>query len=213
MSAVQWVFQQKRSAGLGTDTSHGRPRLFVPMIGSLRTVGVVGCSREDPACFDDPEQRPMLETCASLMALSIERDQLFVEAQQAQVQVQSEQLRNSLLSAVSHDLRTPLATIAVSASSLLEIRRIKPASKMEMVQTVVDESRRAARQVDNLLGMARLNAGAVVLHREWEVLEELVGVVAVAAATRAERTAKFVCRSAKIFRWFGSPASCSSKCW
>ncbi len=176
-SAVQWVLENNRSAGLGTDRHATATALFVPMIGSLRTVGIVGIQPQDPACFDDPENVRMLETCASLIALSIERDQLFVEAQQAQVLVQTEQLRNSLLSAVSHDLRTPLATIAVTASSLLENPgESNSATKEEIVQTVVDESRRAARQVDNLLGMARLNAGAVVLHRDWEVLEELVGV-------------------------------------
>ncbi len=177
LPAVQWVLQNNRSAGLGTDRHSNAAALFVPMIGSLRTVGVIGVQPQDPGCFDDPENVRMLETCASLIALSIERDQLFVEAQQAQVLVQTEQLRNSLLSAVSHDLRTPLATIAVTASSLLD-DPAEPisATKVEIVQTVVDESRRAARQVDNLLGMARLTAGAVVLHRDWEVLEELVGV-------------------------------------
>ncbi len=129
----------------------------------------------------------MLETCASLIALSIERDKSFMEAQQAQVQVQSEQLRNSLLSAVSHDLRTPLATIAVTSSSLLEgATEQNWSSKLDLVQIVVDESRRLARQVDNLLGMARLNAGTIVLHRDWEVFEELVGV----ALARLERDLK-----------------------
>jgi two-component system sensor histidine kinase KdpD len=177
IAAAEWVLSTRRTGGLGTETLPGATALFVPMIGAQRTVGALGIRPNDPDCFQDPEQREMLETCASLIALSIERDQSFIEAQQAQVQVQSEQLRNSLLSAVSHDLRTPLATIAVTASSLLEdsTDQSRPL-KLEMVQTVVDESSRLARQVDNLLGMARLNSGPVILHRDWEALEELVGV-------------------------------------
>jgi two-component system sensor histidine kinase KdpD len=177
ITVAQWVLDYGRTAGLGTDTFPNATALFVPMVGAQRTVGALGVLPHDTACFLDTEQRQMLETCASLVALSIERDQSFIEAQQAQLQVQSEQLRNSLLSAVSHDLRTPLATIAVTASSLLEDSTEQSwPLKLDMVQTVVDESRRLARQVDNLLGMARLNSGTIVLHREWEVLEDLVGV-------------------------------------
>lgn len=151
--------------------------LFVPMRGAQRAIGVLGIQPRDPEFFLDPDQHQMLETCASLIALSIERDQSFVQAQQAQVEVQSEQLRNSLLSAVSHDLRTPLATIAVTATSLLEDSTEQNWSlKLERAQTVVDEARRLARQVDNLLGMARINSGTIVLNREWEALEELVGI-------------------------------------
>src|SRR5262249_5737120 len=91
--------------------------------------------------------------------------------------VQSEQLRNSLLSSVSHDLRTPLAMIAVTASGLLEDSTEQNwLDKRDMLETVVDESHRLARQVDNLLGMARLSSGTIVLNQDGEVLEELIGV-------------------------------------
>ena len=110
------------------------------------------------ARFLDPEQRRLLETCASLIALSIERDESVLEAQQAQLQVEAEQLRNSLLSSVSHDLRTPLATIAGTA---VELARTSAADDdRELLQTIVDESRRLARLVENLLDMARLDSGA-----------------------------------------------------
>ncbi len=119
----------------------------------------------------------MLETCANLIALSIERDQSLADVQQAQLQMQSEQLRNSLLSSVSHDLRTPLATIAVTVSSLLdESGETDVASKREILQTVVDESNRVSRQVENLLDMARLNSGTIALSRDWHVFEELIGI-------------------------------------
>jgi two-component system sensor histidine kinase KdpD len=96
-----------------------------------------------------------------------------LQAHEAQLQVQAEQLRNSLLSSVSHDLRTPLATIAGTASSLLEGASGRD---REALRTLVDESQRLARLFENLLDMARLDSGSIVLNRQWHVLEEIVGV-------------------------------------
>jgi two-component system sensor histidine kinase KdpD len=150
--------------------------LFVPLIGSQRTVGAVGVKPNDPERFLDPDQRRMLETCASLIALSFERDQSVLEAHEAQLRVQAEQLRNALLSSVSHDLRTPLAAIAGASSSLLEAGPEQdPATRRELLQTLVDESHRLTRLVDNLLDMTRLESGTVVLNKQWHVLEEIVG--------------------------------------
>ena len=97
-----------RWPGPDTDTLPSATALFVPLVGSQRTIGALGVRPTDMGRFRDPEQRRLLETCASLIALSIERDQSVLEAQHVQVQMQAEQLRNSLLSSVSHDLRTPL---------------------------------------------------------------------------------------------------------
>ena len=147
------------------------------MIGSQGLFGVLVVSPSDPARFSDVADCRMLDTCASLIALSIERDLSRTEAHQAQLKVQSEKFRNALLSSVSHDMRTPLAMIAVTASGLMDDSVAhNEAEKREMLETVVDESNRLARQVDNLLEMARLNAGALTINRQWHVLEELVGV-------------------------------------
>jgi two-component system sensor histidine kinase KdpD len=170
---AQWVTTNNKLAGAGTDTLPNATALFAPMIGSQRTVGALGVRPKDEGRLRDPDQQRLLETCASLIALSIERDQSVLEAHQAQLQVETEQLRNSLLNSVSHDLRTPLATIAGAASSLLER---SAGEDEELLQTVMDESRRLARLVDNLLRMASLDAGAVTLNRQWHVLEEGLGV-------------------------------------
>jgi two-component system sensor histidine kinase KdpD len=114
-----------------------------------------------------------LETCASLIALSFERDESVLQAHQAQLQVEAEQLRNSLLNSVSHNLRTPLATIAGATSSVLEH---SSGQDRELLQSAVDESRRLARLLENLLRMARLDAGSVTLNRQWHVLEEVIGL-------------------------------------
>jgi two-component system sensor histidine kinase KdpD len=117
-----------------------------------------------------------LETCASLIALSLERDQSVLKAHDAQLQIQTEQLRNALLSSVSHDLRTPLAVIAGASSSLMESGIDQdPGARHDLLRTLVDESRRLTRLVDNLLDMTRLESGNVALNKQWHVLEEIVG--------------------------------------
>jgi two-component system, OmpR family, sensor histidine kinase KdpD len=177
LTAALWVAENVQSAGLGTETYPGGSALLVPMIGAERTIGVLGVRPHDADRFLETDEQRMLETCANLFALSIERDESRSEVQQAQVQMESERLRNALLSSVSHDLRTPLATIAVTASSLLAGDGDQSwAAKREVLETVVDESHRLAHQVDNLLDMARLNAGKVDLDRDWQVVEEMVGV-------------------------------------
>jgi len=156
--------------------------LFVPMLGLNRKIGVLGVKPISITRFDDLEEARLLETCAGVVALSLERDRSINEAHRSQLQLQqsksevaAEQLRNSLLNAMSHDLRTPLATIAVTASSLLDSSSDNGvAAKREMLQTVVDESLRLGRQVENLLEMARLNSGVIAAHAEWEAIEELI---------------------------------------
>ena len=183
-SAARWVFEHHQPAGLGTDSHPEIGCLLVPMVGAQQTCGVLAVWPRDASRLQDSEDRHMLETCANLIALSLERDRWLQDAQQALVQVQSEQLRNALLSAVSHELQTPLATIAVTATGLLESSGSRlDGTEREMLQTVVDESYRLTRQVENLLDMARLDAGPIRLDRDWEVLEELVG----AAIARLKR--------------------------
>jgi two-component system sensor histidine kinase KdpD len=177
---AEWVTQNGKIAGAGTDTLPNATALFVPLVGSQRSIGALGVRPKDATQLLDPEQRRLLESCASLIALAIERDESVLDVQQAQLKIEAEQLRNSLLSSVSHDLRTPLATIAGTASNLLEHA---PPADSEPLQTIVDESLRLSRLVDNLLDMARLDAGAVVLNRQWHVLEEVVGL-ALAAVKR-----------------------------
>lgn len=173
---ARWVADHSQPAGAGTDTLPSATALFVPLVGSQRTVGAVGVRPSDPGRFQGPDQRRLLESCASLIALSLERDESVLEAHEARLRVQAEQLRNSLLSSVSHDLRTPLAAIAGASSSLLEAPPDQPpAARRELLQTILDEARRLGRLVDNLLDMTRLTSGALALNRQWHVLEEVVG--------------------------------------
>lgn len=173
---AQWVTEHEQTAGAGTDTLPNATALFVPLIGSQRTVGAIGIRPREENTYFDPEQRRLLETCASLIALSIERDQSVLEAHEAQLRVQAEQLRSALLSSVSHDLRTPLAAIAGASASLLDnSQALAEGVREELLQSIVEESSRLARLVNNLLDMTRLESGAVTLNKQWHVLEEIIG--------------------------------------
>ncbi|MCZ2340937.1 MAG: DUF4118 domain-containing protein, partial [Bacteroidales bacterium] len=173
---AQWVADHDRTAGLGTDTLPNATAYFVPLVGSQRTVGTLGVRPVDLQWLLDPEQRRLLETCVDLIALAIERDQSTLDAAEAQLRVKAEQLRNSLLSSVSHDLRTPLAAIAGAATSLLEGSAGQDTeTRQELLQTVVGEAHRLTRLVENLLEMTRLESGTAEPNKQWHVLEEVVG--------------------------------------
>ena len=180
----RWVYEHRQMAGLGTETLPGAQALYVPLIASQGIVGVLGVKPADTHAFADPEQLHLLETFANQAALAIERAQLAEEAQQAQVRAEAERLRNALLSSVSHDLRTPLATIMGSASSLLENgTHFQRGTWQDLLQSIVDEAERLNRLVSNLLDMTRLEAGTLAVKKEWHPLEEVVG----AALARMEK--------------------------
>jgi two-component system sensor histidine kinase KdpD len=110
------------------------------------------------------------------VALAIERTRLSEEAQKAHVRVETERMRNAILSSVSHDLRTPLATITGAASSLLDEQgRIDPTTRLELARSIYREADRLDRLLKNLLDMMRIEAGAVQLNKEWHPLDEVVG--------------------------------------
>jgi two-component system sensor histidine kinase KdpD len=123
----------------------------------------------------DPEVRRLLEACANQLALALERDQLAIEAADARIQAEAEQVRSSLLSSVSHDLKTPLAAIAGASSSLLESSSLDQDTRRQLLETVADEAARLNRLLENILQMSKLDAGAATPNCQWHVLEELVG--------------------------------------
>jgi two-component system sensor histidine kinase KdpD len=126
--------------------------------------------------FGDPEERHLLDTFAGLIGSALERSQLADEARRAQLRVETEQLRNSLLSSVSHDLRTPLGVVTGATSTLLDEHGPRdPVVRRELLQTAHEEALRLNRLVRNLLDMTRLEAGALRVHEELQPLEEVVG--------------------------------------
>jgi len=130
-----------------------------------------------------PEQRQQLETFAVLSAIALERVHYVEVAQQATVQIESERLRNSLLSALSHDLRTPLAALYGLADTLVNATPGLAGPPRELAQAIGSEARRMNALVNNLLDMAKLQSGAVQLNRQWQPLEEVVGSALAASAS------------------------------
>ncbi|MFY4731092.1 DUF4118 domain-containing protein, partial [Nitrospira sp. BLG_2] len=116
---AQWVYDHSERAGLGTDTLPGASALYLPLVCSTGPIGVIALRPKSAALLLDPGQLHLLESLVNQVALALERTRLSDEAQQAHVRAETERMRNAILSSVSHDLRTPLATITGAASSLV----------------------------------------------------------------------------------------------
>ena len=172
---AQWSYAKAEPAGHGTDTLTASPVLYLPLAAPMRLRGVLAVQPEDPSRLAVPEQRRLLDTCASLLAISLERIHYIEVARASTVQMESERLRNSLLAAVSHDLRTPLASVQGLAESLLHARPPLPEPAAGTAGALHEAALRINALVTNLLDMARLQAGAVQLDRQWQPLEEVVG--------------------------------------
>ena len=175
MGIAQWAYDHAEAAGCGTDTLPGSPVLYVPLKAPMRLRGVLAIEPKDPARLLGPEQRQLLDTCASLLAISLERIHYVDVAQSTTVQMESERLRNSLLSAISHDLRTPLASLVGMAESLTMTQPAPSGEQLQMVKGISQAAQRMNSLVNNLLDMARLESGQVQLNLQWQPLEEVVG--------------------------------------
>lgn len=149
--------------------------LYLPLKASMRIRGVLAVAFPQPAPELLPENQALLEALASLIAIAIERLHYVDVAHATQLDMVSERLRSSILSALSHDLRTPLTALVGLADSLSLIKPPLSANALETAQAMHEQASRLAGLVSNLLDMARLNAGNVSLRREWQPLEEVIG--------------------------------------
>ncbi len=168
--AADWVFEHGEQAGRDTETLPSAAALYLPLLGENSTLGVVGFQPSTPGVIGT-SQRLLLETFVNGLALAMERANLAREFHDARIQVESEKIRSALLSSISHDLRTPLTSIAGAASSL----RAGLGDSHELSETIYQESMRLNVQVQNLLDMTRLQSGDVELNMDWQSVEELVG--------------------------------------
>jgi two-component system, OmpR family, sensor histidine kinase KdpD len=180
---ARWAFDHERPAGWGTDTLPASACLMLPLKAPMRLRGVLAIEpRAGGARPWSPEERQLLETCGALLAISLERIHYIEVAQGSTLQMESERLRNSLLSAISHDLRTPLASLVGLADTLALTAPPPTREQDEIVRAIRESALRMNSLVNNLLDMARLEAGAVKLNRQWQPLEEVVGSALAACA-------------------------------
>ena len=144
--------------------------LYLPLVVSRGAVGAVGIRPGGEGRPFDSERLHLLEAFASQIALAVERTNLAAEAQAATLQAETERMRSSLLASVSHDLRTPLAAIAGASGTLVRAGDgIAPDTRRELLESINEQAERLNRFIANLLDMTRLEAGAIHLHKEWQL--------------------------------------------
>ncbi|RYY68318.1 MAG: two-component system sensor histidine kinase KdbD, partial [Comamonadaceae bacterium] len=182
-SVADWVFRHGQPAGLATATLAAQPWHYVPLKAPMRVRGVLALSPAQARWLLIPEQAQQLDTLARQIAIALERVHYVDVAQHAVVEMESERLRNALLGAISHDVRTPLTALIALAESL---QTLPPSEHGAAAAAIVAQARALHALVNNLLDMARLEAGggAVSLRRDWQSVEEVVG-----SAIRAARPA------------------------
>jgi two-component system sensor histidine kinase KdpD len=170
-----WVGDNGRPAGRGTETHAGAAVVCVPVATGQTVLGVLAM-RPSGRLPPDAEERSFLEAFVRQVALTIERARLGGEARAAAVRARAEETRTSLLSAVSHDLRTPLAAITGAGTALrMDQGRLGADQQKELLDTICDEAGRMDRLIGNILDMVRLEAGGPAARREWVPLEEVIG--------------------------------------
>jgi two-component system sensor histidine kinase KdpD len=175
LGIAQWSFDRGQPAGFGTDTLPGSEVLYMPLRAPTHARGVLAVRANNRRLLRIPEQRQLLDTFAALIAIALERVHYVGVAQEALLNMESERLRNSLLAALSHDLRTPLTVLVGLAESLPLTKPALSATQSETAQAIQEEARRMSALVTNLLDMARIESGEVKLNLEWQPLEEVVG--------------------------------------
>ena len=156
----------------GAGTAQATDAIYLPLRAPMRVRGVLVLQS---ALAMQPEMLQLLQTCAAQIALAVERVHYVDVAQATQVEMASERLRNSLLSAMSHDVRTPLTAIVGMSGTLAGSHGLTPEARQELAAAIEEEAQRMEQLVTNLLDMARLQAGPVQLNLQWQMLEEVVG--------------------------------------
>jgi len=175
--AVRWAYEHGEAAGSGTTRCADAEVLAVPLRTTGARLGVVLARPKTPDRPFDSEQRRTIEAMADHAAAALERTMLAERHDAARLEVEAERLRTALLSSLSHDLRTPLGSIEGAASSLLlDDAALSVETRRELVETILEESRRMTRLVGNLLDMVRVEAGGLAMQKSWQPLEEALGV-------------------------------------
>ena len=178
MGAAKWTWKSEREAGRGADTLPGARRLFLPLRTSRGIVGVVGVDgeREGVERRLSPEDRRLLNSLLDQAAVAIERVNLVEEMDRAKLDAESDRLRGALLTSISHDLKTPLATVMGAAGTLREFNgSLSDESRRALLQSIFEEAERLHRFIDNLLNMTKLESGAVVPNFIVYDLREAIG--------------------------------------
>jgi two-component system sensor histidine kinase KdpD len=176
LAAANWAWGNDRPAGRGSDTLPGAKRLFLPMRTGRGAIGVIGIDDDRTGPLLTPDQRRLLDALVDQGALAIERVLLVEDMDRVKRTVESDRLRSALLTSISHDLKTPLASVLGAASTLRDLSRgLGESEKRDLLATVIDESERLNRFIANLLDMTKLESGAIVPNTAPHDIGEIVG--------------------------------------
>ncbi|HEX5036644.1 MAG TPA: sensor histidine kinase KdpD [bacterium] len=175
-AVAHWASKNAKSAGKGTQTLPMAKAIFFPLIGSRGVIGVAGIRPSEDTAFLESAGQHFVESVIGQGALAIERAMLAEEARSAEVEAEREGLMSALLSSVSHDLRTPLTSIAGAAGTLLDQdQKLSPEDRRRLLESIEDESARLNRLVENILQITKIESGNVALRKEKHSLEEIIG--------------------------------------
>jgi two-component system, OmpR family, sensor histidine kinase KdpD len=176
LAAANWAWSNDRPAGRGSDTLPGAKRLFLMMRTGRGPIGVIGIDNDRSGPLLTPDQRRLLDALVDQGALAIERVLLVEDMDQVKRTVESERLRSALLTSISHDLKTPLASVLGAASTMRDLAgNLSDAEKRDLLGTVIEESERLNRFIANLLDMTKLESGAVIPRTALHDVSEIVG--------------------------------------
>ncbi len=193
LAVAAWAFKQGQPAGRGTDTLPAAAARYIPLKTARGVIGVLGVKPADPGSYLAPEARRLLEAFSSQAALAIERAELAEQARQAQLSRATEELQRALLNSISHDLRTPLATITGALSSLAEDdpgmseeQALDAATRSSLITVAREEAERLNRLVGNMLDMTRIEAGALRATQELYDVQEVISAALDRLGSRLE---------------------------
>jgi len=176
LAAANWAWGNDRPAGRGSDTLPGAKRLFLPMRTGRGPIGVIGIDDDRSGPLLTPDQRRLLDALVDQGALAIERVLLVEDMDKVKRTVESDRLRSALLTSISHDLKTPLASVLGAASTMRDLSSgLTDDEKRDLLATVIDESERLNRFIANLLDMTKLESGAIVPNTARQDIGEIVG--------------------------------------
>ncbi|MGY3450561.1 DUF4118 domain-containing protein [Bradyrhizobium sp. USDA 4353] len=176
LAAASWAWSNDRAAGRGSDTLPGAKRLFLPMRTGRGLIGVIGIDDDRTGPLLTPDQRRLLDALVDQGALAIERVLLVEDMDKVKRSMEQDRLRSALLTSISHDLKTPLASVLGAASTMRDLAtRLSDREKLDLLATVIDESERLNRFIANLLDMTKLESGAIKPNSALHDLGEIVG--------------------------------------
>lgn len=176
-SVAQWAFDHASPAGWGTEYLSSSPATYLPLAVPGRLLGVLAVKPDDPVRVREQEQEQLLAAFANQIAQAMERTRLAEETQAARVAAETEALRNTLLASISHDLRAPLAVITGASTALADpFLSFDTEARASLARTIASRAREMSELVSNVLDLMRFESGQVPLHRQWETLDDLVGL-------------------------------------